>query len=200
MNYKKDSNELYQNYWENQYQKEATGWDIGAISTPLEVYFNQLATKNLTILIPGAGNSYEAEYLHKQGFKNVDVIDFALQPLKNLKSRVPTFPKKSLIQKDFFVHEKKYDLIIEQTFFCALHPTLRTNYVKKMYDLLGKKGKLAGLFFDIELTEEGPPFGGEFKEYVQLFSTHFNIKTLDKCHNSIKPRLGKELFFIFEKK
>ena len=69
-----------------------------------------------------------------------------------------------------------------------------------MVSLLEERGKLVGLFFDTELTDEGPPFGGDSNEYLQLFSTCFNIKTLEKCHNSIKPRFGRELFFIFEKK
>ena len=200
MNYKKNSSDLHQKYWENTYNKQATGWDIGSISTPLKEYFKQLSNKELKILIPGAGNSYEAEYLHLQGFNNIDVLDIAIQPLENFKKRVPSFLKKNLLQMDFFELNKKYDLIVEQTFFCALHPSLRQKYVEKIVSLLGVKGKLVGLFFDTELTEEGPPFGGDLNEYLQLFSTYFNIKTLDKCHNSIKPRFGRELFFIFEKK
>jgi len=200
MNYKKNSNDLHQNYWENTYNKQNTGWDIGSISTPLKEYFKQLSNNELKILIPGAGNSYEAEYLHLQGFNNVDVLDIAIQPLENFKKRVPSFLKKNLLQMDFFELDKKYDLIVEQTFFCALHPSLRQKYVEKMVSLLEDKGKLVGLFFDTELTEEGPPFGGDSNEYLQLFSTYFNIKTLDKCRNSIKPRFGRELFFIFEKK
>ena len=200
MNYKKNSDDLHQNYWENTYNKQNTGWDIGSISTPLKDYFKQLSNNELKILIPGAGNSYEAEYLHLQGFNNVDVLDIALQPLENFKKRVPSFLENNLLQMDFFELDKKYDLIVEQTFFCALHPSLRQKYVKKMVSLLENKGKLIGLLFDTELTEEGPPFGGNFNEYLQLFSTYFNIKTLEKCHNSIKPRFGRELFFIFEKK
>ena len=69
-----------------------------------------------------------------------------------------------------------------------------------MYDLLNKNGKMAGLLFDFELTKEGPPFGGGIIEYIQLFYTKFSVKILEKCYNSIKPRLGKELFFIFERK
>ena len=200
MTYKKNNNDFHKNYWEQKYTKEDTGWDLGTISTPLEVYFNQLTNKELKILIPGAGNSYEAEYLHVQKFTNIEVIDIALQPLKNFKKRIPSFPENNLIQKDFFKHTKKYDLIIEQTFFCALHPSLRNNYVEKMASLLEKKGKLVGLLFDVELTDEGPPFGGRLDEYSHLFSTYFDIKILDRCHNSIKPRFGSELFFIFEKK
>ena len=33
--------------------------------------------KNISILIPGCGNSHEAEYLLSQGFTNITVIDIA---------------------------------------------------------------------------------------------------------------------------
>lgn len=33
---------------------------------PLKVYFDQLTNKDLKILIPGGGNSHEAEYLLKK--------------------------------------------------------------------------------------------------------------------------------------
>jgi thiopurine S-methyltransferase len=200
MIYKTKINDLNKTYWENKYKNNLTGWDIGGISLPLKTYFEQITTKDIDILIPGAGNSYEAEYLHTNSFKSVDVIDIATQPLKNLKARVASFPKENLIQKNFFNHTKKYDLIVEQTFFCSLHPDARVEYAQKMANLLKKQGKLIGLFFDFELTEQGPPFGGSFIEYTKLFTPYFNIKILERCYNSIKPRFGRELFFIFEKK
>jgi hypothetical protein len=187
-------------YWESKYNDEATGWDIGYASTPLVEYFKHLTNKKLKILIPGGGNCYEAEYLFEQGFENIFVIDIAEQPLKNLKTRFPNFPVCHLIHDDFFNHEGNYDLIVEQTFFCALDPFLRKKYADKMHDLLAEKGTLAGLLFDFDLTEAGPPFGGSSQEYIQLFSEKFTIKKLDRCYNSIKPRAGRELFFIFEKK
>jgi len=187
-------------YWESKYRDEATGWDIGYASTPLVEYFKQLANKKLKILIPGGGNCYEAEYLFEQGFENIFVIDIAKQPLKNLKKRFPNFPENHLIHDDFFNHSAKYDLIVEQTFFCALDPVLRQKYADKMHNLLTVKGTLAGLLFDFELTEADPPFGGSSAEYIQLFSKKFTIKKLERCYNSIHPRAGRELFFIFEKK
>ncbi|SFS33216.1 class I SAM-dependent methyltransferase [Lutibacter maritimus] len=186
-------------YWENKYKENATGWDIGYASTPLTTYFNQLTNKDLRILIPGGGNCYEAEYLFEHGFKNVFVIDIALQPLKNLKKRFPDFPDEHLIHDDFFNHSETYDLIIEQTFFCALDPNLRTAYCNKMHNLLNKNGKVIGLLFNFELTEVGPPFGGSIVEYTKLFYEKFSINVLERCYNSIKPRDGRELFFIFEK-
>lgn len=187
-------------FWETKYQENKTGWDIGAISTPLKTYIDQLTNKNLKILIPGGGNCYEAEYLHEKGFKNVQVIDIAKQPLINLKQRFPDFPINDLINTDFFNHQGSYDLIIEQTFFCALDPVLRTNYVNKMQQLLNPKGKLVGLLFNFELTSEGPPFGGSIQEYRKLFEDKFQLKVLEKCYNSIKPRNERELFLIAEKK
>jgi len=187
------------NYWEERYIKGETGWDIGTISTPLKEYIDQLANKNIKILIPGAGNGYEFDYLIANGFKNVFVIDIAASPLKNIANRNPDYASK-LIHKDFFELEEKFDLVIEQTFFCAISPDMRKNYVNKMHEILHPKGKIAGLLFNFPLTEEGPPFGGSVEEYLNLFSDKFGIKTLEKAHNSIKPRQNKELFFIFESK
>ncbi len=191
--------ELNKDFWENKYANQETGWDTGGITEPLKTYIDSLKNKEISILIPGAGNGYEAEYLHQNGFKKVDVIDLASRPLLNLKSRVQDFPDSQLIQSDFFELDKKYDLILEQTFFCALDPVFRPVYAKKMSELLNSGGKLVGVLFDFALSETGPPFGGSREEYLSYFEPYFNIKTLEKCYNSIKPRMGNELFIIFEK-
>ena len=60
--------------------------------------------------------------------------------------------------------------------------------------------QLVGLFFDFPLTESGPPFGGSHQEYMNTFEKWFDIRVLERCYNSIKPRSGNELFLIFEKK
>lgn len=190
---------MNRHYWEERYQKKETGWDVGKITPPLKAYIDQIENKALKILIPGAGNGYEFDYLIEKGFYNVYVIDFARQPLDNLKIRNPKY-KDNFIQGNFFEWNDTFDLVIEQTFFCALNPQLRTNYVSKMYSMLKPNGKIAGLLFDFPLTEVGPPFGGSKEEYLNLFSEIYHIKTLEKAHNSIKPRENKELFFIFEKK
>jgi len=192
---------LNKDFWEKKYNQEELGWDIGYISTPLKEYIDQLKDKNLKILIPGAGNAYELIYLVEKGFSNVFVIDIAKQPLEHIKRRIPDFPNDQILEGDFFDLElNNFDLILEQTFFCALDPSLRTDYVRKMKQLLKPNGKLTGLLFNFPLTESGPPFGGSLAEYKALFQKHFRIKILETAHNSIKPRADKELFFIFESK
>jgi hypothetical protein len=191
--------DLSENFWDSRYKQSDTGWDLGVVSPPLKAYFDQLTDKNLRILIPGGGNSYEAEYLHLQGFKNVYVVDLSQTALHHIKTRVPSFPSAHLIQKNFFDLEMVFDLIIEQTFFCAIHPDLRTAYSAKTFDLLHQNGKIVGLLFDAPLNIDKPPFGGSKKEYLNYFQPNFKVLVMDKAHNSHPSRDGKELFIRIQK-
>jgi methyl halide transferase len=191
--------QLDKNYWTDRYVNNDASWDTGSVTQPLKEYFDQLKDKNISILIPGAGNAYEAEYLFRNGFKNVSVLDLSQTPLNDLKKRLPEFPDSQLIQGDFFHHKNKYDLIIEQTFFCALDPALRNDYSKKMYELLKPGGKLVGLLFNDKLNDDKPPFGGTKEEYLNYFEKGFEIRTFESCYNSIKPRAGRELFINLKK-
>ena len=83
-------------YWSQRYVDDRTGWDLGAPSTPLITYFEQLRDKSIHILIPGAGNSYEAEYLFKNGYFNVDILDISDKPLIQISNRIQiSLPHKS---------------------------------------------------------------------------------------------------------
>ncbi len=191
-------------YWEQRYKEKRTGWDLGEVSPPLKKYFEQLEDKTIKILIPGAGNGYEAEYLFENGFTTVDVLDIAQEPLTMFADRNPTFPKNQLIKDDFFSFEGQYDLIVEQTFFCSFPPKTPTrhSYAKKMFELLKPKGKLVGLWFDIPLKGdmEKRPFGGDKEEYLSYLVPLFEKQVFERCYNSVKPRAGRELFGIFKRK
>ena len=193
-------------FWQNRYDDGYTGWDIGKISPPLQAYMDYLVAKGVdkasTILIPGAGNAYEAEYLHEQGFSNVLVVDFAKQPLDSFEAKNPDFPKQHLIQADFFgldPEQYQFDYIIEQTFFCAIDPSRREEYAQQMARLLKPTGELFGVLFDRDF-DQSPPFGGSEQEYRSLLSRYFTIVTLEPCYNSISPRQGSELFVRLRQK
>ena len=186
-------------FWSNKYKKNKTGWDLGQVSPPLKAYFDQLENKDLKILIPGAGNAYEAEYLFNEGFKNIYVIDVSKYPLKNIKSRIPNFPDQQLLHGDFFELNETFDLIVEQTFFCALNPVLRPEYARKMNSLLENEGKLVGLLFDVKLNVDHPPFGGSKEEYFKYFQPYFFVEKMQKSYNSVPNRIGRELFIKLKK-
>lgn len=191
---------LNEEYWNNRYHEGSTGWDMGCISPPIQAYVDQLEDKDLKILIPGCGSGYEGEYLHKAGFKQVYLMDFAPEPLDRFSERVPDFPMDHLITGNFFEHEQQYDLIVEQTFFCALNPSLRPDYVRQMHRLIKPGGRLVGLLFNDALFSDHPPFGGFKADYEALFASHFELDHLDIAENSIPPRQGRELWIRFLRK
>lgn len=190
------STTLNADYWSNRYQKNDTGWDIGYGSTPLVEYLQTITDKQLAVLIPGCGNAYEAEWLLQNAFTNVTVLDISPVLTAALKERFKNQPI-NIITGNFFEHKGQYDLILEQTFFCAIDPALRSSYVTKMHELLKHDGKLVGVLFNRSF-EGGPPFGGSKEEYELLFSKHLHIKKMELCYNSIPPRQGAELFFSAE--
>lgn len=188
---------LDDNYWSTRYLQHQTGWDLHKVSPPLKAYIDQLPQKDLRILIPGCGNAYEADYLVQQGFTNITLIDIAHTLVESLQEHFKGKPVE-VIHGNFFEHSGSYDLILEQTFFCALDPELRPAYMEQMHRLLVPGGKLAGVLFD-RAFEGGPPFGGSREEYNALLQPYFNIATLATCYNSTPPRAGTEVFLIAQK-
>jgi len=190
---------LNADYWDSRYKLNETGWDLQQVSPPLKAYFDQLHNKDIRILIPGCGNAYEAEYLYKKGFKNITLVDIAETLVKRLQQQFAQTTIK-VLHKDIFDLKGKFDLIIEQTLFCAIDPMLRKTYVETMHALLAENGKLVGVLFDKEFEKQGPPFGGCKCQYEPLFKPFFEFNTFEKCYNSIDSRAGEELFINFSKK
>lgn len=190
-------------YWQSRWQKAETGWDLRGISPPLAAYIDQIspAERNKAVLIPGCGNGHEAFYLLEKGFTDVTLLDIAPKAFENVKKQSSALHETlvkglHLICGDFFEQPgPAYDLILEQTFFCALDPALRPAYVRQMHALLKPRGTLAGVLFDRAFAG-GPPFGGSKAEYERLFSPLFQIKTLAPCYNSAPPRAGTEVFIV----
>ena len=190
-------------YWQARYADGRDGWDTRRITPPLRAYFDQLAVAaQPRILIPGAGRAYEAEYLHQRGFRQVFVADIAPEALAALATRVPAFPPEHLLLADFFAlpHHPPYDLIVEQTFFCALDPALRPAYARQCAHLLRPGGTLMGLLFDTDFGPvQEPPFGGSRAEYREYFAPCFGFQHFETATNSLQPRQGRELFICLKK-
>lgn len=192
--------ELDAAYWSERYENRDTAWDVGTVTDPLRHYIDQVENKDLRVLIPGAGNAYEAEYLLSNGFNDVTVCDLSPLPLQNLAKRTGSPPALELLEQDFFELDGKYDLILEQTFFCAINPRQRKQYFEKMAELLAPSGRLVGVLFDDKLNSDRPPFGGTMKEYQRYIPKVLQVIHFERCINSIAPRAGREIFMNLRKK
>ena len=190
---------LDENYWEERWINEKTNWDIGYSSPAIEEYILQYPNKEASILIPGCGNAYEVEFLWNRGFSNITVLDISTTAAQILRDKYQDRKGVTVICEDFFNHQGKYDLIIEQTFFCALHPDFRPQYVNKMHGLLNKGGRIIGVLFNRVFEKDGPPFGGSVLEYQNLFNNDFEIQKMEECYNSIEARKGSEVFINLKK-
>ena len=186
-------------YWDTRYLNNEAGWDMHQVSPPLKSYIDTIKDKDLKILIPGCGNAYEAEYLLEKGFTNVTLIDISKVVTARLKEKYKEQAIR-IVNENFFDHEGKYDLILEQTFFCTFHPSLRKKYAENCYRLLNPKGKIAGVFFNKKLFGTEPPYIGTDEEYKKVFAPLFIFNLYEDCKNSIGPRQGNEVIFEFEKK
>lgn len=189
--------QLNSEFWNNRYLQNETGWDTGAPSPALVLYAERFST-DAEILIPGCGNAYEAEYLLQKSFTGITLLDISPVLTAAVAEKLKAYPVK-IVTADFFEHTGSYDLILEQTFFCALDPSLREAYVQKMHTLLKPGGQLAGLLFNRSF-EGGPPFGGSVAEYENLFNKFFTIEKMEPATNSIPQRAGSEVFFIARRK
>jgi len=185
---------MEKSYWNIRYLNEDTPWTLNTHNNAIVNYFLD-KDRNSNILIPGAGLSSEAQALLELGYKNITICDISEIVISKLKSENDLASKILLLNADFFELVGQYDYIIEQTFFCAINPELREQYVTKIYDLLKPRGRLLGVLFNIDFEKAGPPFGGSEKEYKNLFSNRLNIINMEICQDSVSARMGNELFF-----
>lgn len=191
-------------YWDGRYRAGATGWDIGAANRGLVDAVVERVAPSARILIPGAGRAHEALALWRRGYRETTVLDWSAEAIAAVRRRVATADvglsaaelDSRLVHADFFAHDARYDVIVEQTFFCAIDPELRPEYVERAARLLAPAGRWIGVLFDREFPTPGPPFGGTRAAYERLFRERFVLEHLGPNERGIAPRSGSELFGV----
>ena len=189
--------------WQRHYDEGDLGWDLGQVAPP----FIRLFESNIILpgktLVPGCGRGHEVIYLTENGFE-VTAVDYSSGAVNHLKSTVQERKLKcKVLHMDFFgidsAHNGVYDLLIEQTFFCAISPEQRPSYVSTVARALKQGGMLAGLFYHTG-KEGGPPFNTTREDILKHFSDLFEIQQLSKSEDSVEQRKNKEWLVILVKK
>ena len=186
-------------YWSERYAEGQTSWDLKAPNEGLLHELTQRIDTSARILIPGAGYGHEALWLWQHGYTHTYVCDWAEAPLRHLRKN-PLLPNDDrLIVQDFFSLTEQYDVMLEQTFFCALPPAYRPDYVLQSAALLGDGGWLIGVLFNRKFPHN-PPYGGSHAEYQSLFQEAYLIHRMEGFHASVNPRADTELLVVLRKK
>jgi SAM-dependent methyltransferase len=197
-------------FWAELYQTGDTGWDQGGPSPGLVDFLkNDLGPgcavpfRSGRALVPGCGHGHDALALAKAGFEviGLDVVKKAVEEASRMADAEGL--KNVGFERADFLHLPArlcgtYDLIFENTFFCAIDPDHRDRYVEAAADLLKPGGFLLGVFYNIQ-PESGPPFGATREELLDRFSRRF-ILILDRVPRSISRREGKELLMLWQRK
>lgn len=198
------SNEGYaREDWQKHYAEDDLRWDLGQVAPPFVRLWEENKLGQGRVIIPGCGRGHEVLFLAENGFQvtgldyapgAVDLLSRALKD-KGLQADV--------LHQDFFQlgedHHSKYDLMLEQAFFCAIHPSKRSAYVETAARILKPGGLLAGLFYETN-EDGGPPFNTTPADILEHFSDAFHIEALERTPHSVEKRKDKELLGLLRKK
>jgi len=199
-----DDNVSNPSFWEQKYQTGDTHWDLGGPTPAIIDWINRFKTSQ-KICVLGAGNGHDAIEISKLGHQ-VTAVDFSKTAISIL-SIMAEIHKITVdaVESDLFhlpaIYTNYFDIVIEYTCFCAIHPSRRAEYRDVVEKILTAKGILMALFFPITklISKGGPPFGIDINETIPLFEECFLLKSKSSPALSIHPRLGEELLVEFQK-
>ena len=189
--------------WQKHYDDNDLAWDLGEVALPFVRLWEDNVLQPGTLMVPGCGQGHEVIYFAERGFQ-VTGVDFSPGAVKLLgDSLIRKNLNAQVLHRDFFeleaAHDQAYDAMLEQTFFCAIHPDQRPAYVETVSRILKPGGLLFGLFYETG-EEGGPPFNTTEVDIRNHFSEAFDIERLEKCSFSNEKRQDKEWLAVMRKK
>ncbi len=189
--------------WQKHYDDNDLAWDLGEAANPFVRLWEDKVLKPGTLIVPGCGQGHEVIFFAERGFQvtGVDYTSGAVGLLrKTLKDKKLNA---NILHQDFFsldvAHDRTYENLLEQTFFCAIHPDQRPAYVETVSRILKPGGLLFGLFYETG-EEGGPPFNTTEADVQNHFAAAFDIGRLEKCSFSSEKRRDKEWLAVMRKK
>lgn len=185
--------------WEIAWKEGRTPWDAGASPPVLVELVESGALPDGTALVPGAGSGYDVLTLAAPGRRVVglDLSDVAIGRFERLRAEagVPA-QRAQMVRSDFFEYEPAgpLDLIWDYTFLCALEPSRRTEWARRMDELLAPDGELVTLVFPVREgdPDEGPPYPMSPDLVRSLLEPTFEAAVLEPVLRSHPSREGKE--------
>lgn len=185
-------------FWSDLFQRGVMPWDQAGVPAA----FGEFAQRHRaeSVLIPGCGRAYEALWLARQG-NPVRAIDFSPAAVAAARAQLGAEHAQLVEQADFFSYEPPFApaWIYERAFLCALPPTRRADYARRMAELLAGGALLAGFFF-IARTPGGPPFGIERAELDGLLGSAFELIEDEPVSDSIPVFAGRERWLTWRRR
>ena len=188
--------------WEERYQDHDVQWDKGEPSPGLVDWLEEHGDEHGgKVIVPGCGFGHDVRAWAKSGF-DCQGVDIAPSAIKGAKSQTPDLITNATFRLGNFLDEEPFDtfdFVFEHTFFCAIDPSRRTDYLQAVVRHLKPNGQLLAVHYFLPKDEEGPPFGTDRKEILTHFSPHFELLD-DWTPRSYPNRTGLERMFLWQRR
>ena len=164
--------------WEERYQDHDVQWDKGEPSPGLVDWLEEHGDEHGgKVIVPGCGFGHDVRAWAKSGF-DCQGVDIAPSAIKGAKSQTPDLITNAIFRIGNFLDEEPletFDFVFEHTFFCAIDPSRRTDYLQAVLRHLKPNGQLLAVHYILPKDEEGPPFGTDKEEVLHLFSPRLKL-------------------------
>ncbi len=187
--------------WESCYLSGDTQWDKGMPSPGLIDWLQaHPELQRGTVVVPGCGFGHDARAWAETGFKVVG-HDIAPSAIRGGNERIKGSPLNIRFQLGDFLKDEpdqQFDWVFEHTFFCAINPQRRDEYVQAMLRWLKPGGQFLGVHYFIP-DKAGPPYGTDRDEIIKRFSPYFDLVE-DWVPRSFPNRTNLERIFWWRRK
>ena len=136
------------------------------------------------VLVPGCGRGYALETLSStfdsENVVGLEVSETARRACEAYQTERAS--KAKCIVDDFFTHaipsddDRKYDVVYDCTFLCAIQPKQRTQWAEQMKMLTKKGSRLISVVFPLGDFEGGPPFALSPELVTSLLQNDFDVE------------------------
>jgi len=187
--------------WEARYQARDTPWDKGEPSPGLVDFL--AAYPDLprgTVCVPGCGTGHDLKLWAKGGF-DVTGYDIAPSAVHTARDKMKQEGLPCSLRQGNFLKDSPpqlFDWVFEHTFFCAIEPAQRDEYVEAVLRWLTPRGQYLAVNYLIT-DPDGPPYPTTREEQVSRFSPHFTLVE-DWVPRSYANRAGLERMFWWQRK
>jgi len=152
--------------WEDAWREGRTRWDAGGPAPALVEALRDEFLPSGNALVTGCGSGYDVFALAESG-RSTTGLDMAptaakrFEQLRRERGIQPAMARVALA--DFFTWNpgRRFDVVWDYTFCCALPPSQRHRWGYRMSELVAPEGRLATLVFPMAPDaprDQGPPF------------------------------------------
>jgi SAM-dependent methyltransferase len=167
---------------------------MGAAASPLVDFLARHPMQG-EVLVPGCGSGHDVRALAARGARVIG-LDLSATAISLARS-FPASSDETYEQGDLFQlppsWHGRFDWVVEHTCFCAIDPSLRSDFVRAISELLKPGGVFFAIFYLDPQADQGPPFRTSREEIAELFDPQFSLLEEWVPARSFEGRAGREL-------